>query len=160
MDDVVVAELGNEAPVVFALNSLSLAVPAGNPGAVSSLTDLERSELYVSLCSAGVPCGDLSEEALTTSGVSAEVDSLEPNVKGVLAKLENGDADAGLVYSTDVISSDGVDEVPAGLSAGPFTEYAIVALNGPAHALGERFVEFVLSQRGRGILADYGFVVP
>ena len=148
-------------PVVFARNHLSLAVPSGNPGGVEGLGDLASASLFVSLCSPAVPCGDLAEEALAMAGVDPQVDSLEPNVKSLLAKIESGEADTGLVYVTDVRASADVEEVMAGLSDGPFTEYPIVSLaqqGSTSH--GERFVEFVLSPAGLAILAAHGFVAP
>ena len=74
-------------PLAFASNELVLAAPVGNPGGVQGLTDLERDELIVGVCAAGVPCGDLAAALFEREGIEASIDTEEPNVKALLAKL-------------------------------------------------------------------------
>lgn len=144
-------------PVVFATNSLTIAVPAGNPAGVDSLDDLADPGLLVGLCAAGVPCGDLAREVLAQAGVAASVDTDEPNVRALAAKIADGELDAGLVYVTDV--DDRLDAVPIDEAVDVVAAYPIVALRG-AGAAAEAFVEFVLSPAGRRILTEHGFGVP
>ena len=88
-------------PVLIATNSLVLATATGNPGRVSGLADLARRELLVGLCAGEVPCGALARQALDEAGIAPSVDTLEPNVRALVAKISLGELDAGLVYVTD-----------------------------------------------------------
>ena len=88
-------------PVRIATNKLVLATPAGNPGGVTGLADLARSDLLIGLCAAEVPCGDLAGQALGEAQITTAADTLEPNVRALAAKLSLGELDAGLVYATD-----------------------------------------------------------
>lgn len=95
-----------------AANALVLAVAPGNPGRVSSLRDLGRTDLLVGLCAAGVPCGTLADRALNRLGVVPAVDTRELNARALAAKITLGELDAGLVYSTDAAAS-GLETIPA-----------------------------------------------
>ena len=88
-------------PVLIATNTLVLATPAGNPGGVTGLADLARSDLLIGLCAVEVPCGTLARTALKEARIVPSVDTLEPNVRALTTKLSLGELDAGLVYSTD-----------------------------------------------------------
>ena len=88
-------------PVLIAVNTLVLATPAGNPAGVTGLADLSRRSLLVGLCAAEVPCGALAQRALREAHVTPSVDTLEPNVRALAAKISLGELDAGLVYATD-----------------------------------------------------------
>lgn len=138
--------------VAFATNELVLAVPAGNPAGVRGLEDLGRGELLVGLCAPEVPCGRAARDALAVAGIDAEPDTEEPDVRSVLAKLDAGELDAGVVYRTDLRDADVVAVADIGASV----TYAIVAFDDD----GEDFVAFVIGERGRAILADHGFGPP
>ena len=88
-------------PVLIATNTLALATATGNPGRVSGLADLARRELLVGLCAGEIPCGALARQALDEAGIAPAVDTLEPNVRALVAKISLGELDAGLVYVTD-----------------------------------------------------------
>ena len=124
-----VADAGLAAdPTVFASNTLELVVPAGNPGAVGELADLERPELAVALCALEVPCGAASAKALAAAGLGASVDTYEQDVKAVLTKVELGEVDAGLVYRTDVLAAgDAVEGIRFAGAEAAVTEYPIAA---------------------------------
>lgn len=150
-----------EAPVVFAENRLALAVPVDNPGRVQGLDDLERPELLVGLCAAGVPCGDFAREALSQAGVEASVDTDEPDVRALLTKLAAGELDAGIVYATDVAASDDVASIPLPPSVDVVAAYPITVLaDAPAGGDAADFVAFVTSAEGQAILAAHGFQTP
>ncbi len=159
MDAVVAAGETDGAPRVFAHNRLQIAVPAGNPAGVAGLEDFATADLEIGLCAEAVPCGDLARRVLAAAGVVPEVDTNEPNVRALLTKIEAGELDAGIVYVTDVASSDGVVgiDLPGAVAA----DYPIAILAGATKAAwAAAFVEFVLSSDGRSILVGYGFSAP
>ncbi len=146
-------------PQVFAANTLVIAVPSGNPGAVATLADLAR--VTTVLCAPEVPCGAASQTLLSNAGVAVTPASAEQNVTAVLTKVAAGEADAGLVYATDVVGRDDVEAiVPAGADA-VVNRYPIAALaDAPNPDAAAAFVAFVLSDEGQKILADAGFRAP
>jgi molybdate transport system substrate-binding protein len=146
-------------PQIFAGNTLVIAVPKGNPGGVRTLADLAR--VTTVLCAAEVPCGAASTTLLSNAGVSVSPASSEQNVTAVLTKVSAAEADAGLVYATDVVGQGGVEAiVPDGADA-VVNRYPIAALTDAPNAdAASAFVAFVLSDEGQKILADAGFRAP
>lgn len=160
MADVAEAGLIEGAPRVFALNRLVIAVPAGNPAGVAGLEDLARPELLVGLCAEQVPCGAFARQALARAGVTASVDTLEPDVRALLTKVGEGELDAGITYVTDVAAAAGRVEgvgIPDELNV--VAEYPIAVVAGAGREAAE-VVEFVLSGPGQQILARHGFGSP
>ncbi|HRN29413.1 MAG TPA: molybdate ABC transporter substrate-binding protein [Terrimesophilobacter sp.] len=147
-------------PTLFATNTLQLAVAPGNPLGITSLEDLVG--LDVVLCAPEVPCGDASQQLLTAKGVSITPVSEEQNVTAVLTKVAAGEADAGLVYVTDVADAGGeVTGVDVGGAEVIINRYPIAAVaESPNADIAAAFVAFVLSERGRAVLATYGFGSP
>ena len=146
-------------PTLFASNTLVIAVPAGNPGGVESLADL--ADVTTVLCAPEVPCGAASVTLLSNAGLTVEPASLEQNVTAVLTKVAAGEADAGLVYATDVIGRDDVEVIVPDGADDVVNRYPIAALDGaPNGEAAEAFVAFVLSDAGQRILADFGFGAP
>lgn len=143
-------------PVVFARNVLTLAVPADNPARIERLADLQGSEFVV--CAPAVPCGALATQALDEAGVTTRPRSLEVDVKAVLTKVVLGEADAGLVYASDVVAArDRVVAVPAPELADAATDYpvAVTADSGEPDLAGE-FVDLLRSEEGRQVLDEAG----
>jgi len=149
-------------PVDFATNVLEIATPRGNPARVASFADLARPGLAVVVCAPQVPCGAAAAEVEAASGVALEPVSEESSVTDVLGKVTSGEADAGLVYATDVrTAGDAVTGVPFPESAGAVNTYPIAALSGSAHrAAAEAFRDLVASADGRATLAAAGFGAP
>ena len=146
-------------PQLFASNTLVIAVPAGNPGGVETLADL--ADVTTVLCAPEVPCGAASAKLLTAAGVTVEAASLEQNVTAVLTKVAASEADAGLVYATDVIGRDDVEVIVPDGAGEVVNHYPIAALSDAPNAeAAEAFVAFVLSEAGQKILADFGFGAP
>ena len=147
---------------VFATNTLEIAVPAGNHGSVTGLADLANPDLAVALCAAEVPCGAASVAVLEAAGIEASVDTYEQDVKAVLTKVELGEVDAGLVYTTDVLTAGGdVEGIEFAEAAGAVNDYPIAAITESANAdAAAAFVAFVLSNDGRAILTAAGFGAP
>lgn len=148
-------------PFVFASNTLVIAVPTGNPGGVKTIEDLADPALTVVLCAPEVPCGAASVALLADNGVSVEPASLEQNVTAVLTKVATREADAGLVYATDVRGDDAVAAVAAAGSERVVNRYPIAALEEASNrAAAQAFVEFVASDDGQAVLAGLGFAAP
>ncbi|UTT53327.1 molybdate ABC transporter substrate-binding protein [Microbacterium maritypicum] len=146
-------------PALFASNTLVIAVPTGNPGGVGALADL--ADVTTVLCAPEVPCGAASAKLLSTAGVTVDAASLEQNVTAVLTKVAASEADAGLVYATDVIGRDDVEVIVPDGADEVVNHYPIAALSdAPNVEAAEAFVTFVLSAEGQRILADFGFGAP
>jgi molybdate transport system substrate-binding protein len=149
------------APAVFAKNTLEIAVAPGNPHGIRSLADLAAAGLQVVLCAPQVPCGAAARTLLAKSGVSLTPVSEEQNVSAVMTKVRTGEADAGLVYVTDVLAAGGVDGIrPAGADS-VVNAYPIAVLAGSDNPAGANaFVRWVRSSEGQVILHKYGFAKP
>ena len=157
-------EVGGNAgePAVFATNQLEIITAAGNPEGITAVADLADPDLVVVTCAVEVPCGRYSHELFTNAGVAVTPRSFEENVKGVVNKVTLGEADAGIVYATDVLAAGdraaGV-EIPADINVE--AQYPIVATAGAAQPeTAEAFIDLVLGPDGQAILAGYGFSGP
>lgn len=146
----------------FAGNSLTIAVPSGNPGHIAALADLARKDVTLVLAAPGVPAGKYAAEIFAKAGLAVPSASEEPDVKAVLNKVALGEADAGIVYVTDVrAAADRVEQVPIPPALNVAAVYLIAALRHAADpAAAAAFVDFVLSADGRQILARFGFTAP
>jgi molybdate transport system substrate-binding protein len=162
MEEVVDAGMTGGEHQVFATNLLQIAVPAGNPARVRGLEDLARDELLIGLCIEEVPCGRLARESLAKAGVTPAIDTDEPHVRSLLTKVEMGELDAGITYVTDIAAAgrevEGID-IPR--QANVIAEYLIAVMADTSDAeTANAFMDFVLSDEGRSILADFGFGSP
>jgi molybdate transport system substrate-binding protein len=156
------AGLAEGTPEVFVTNQLQIAVAPGNPEGVAAFADLTNPELTLVVCAPQVPCGAATEMIETATGVTLTPLSEEPDVRSVLSKVTSGEADAGLVYVTDVLSAgDEVDGVDFPESAEALNNYPIAALtNAPEPELAASFVELVLSPEGAAVFEAAGFGTP
>jgi molybdate transport system substrate-binding protein len=162
MDQLTAEDLQGSEPEVFATNTLQIAVPPDNPGEVSGLADLAEEDLAVVVCAPEVPCGAAAVALAGEAGTTLAPDSEEQSVADVLGKVRAGEADAGLVYVTDVVAaaSDvlGID-VPE--AAAVVNDYPVATVAGSDEAeLAQAFVDLVLGEEGRQVLADAGFGTP
>lgn len=149
-------------PQVFVRNRLEIAVPPGNPGKVKALRDLANPRLKVVECAPQVPCGAAALRALASAHLTVTPVSQEQDVKGALTKVELDEADAALVYRTDVKAAAGkVTGIDFPEAADAINDYPIVTLaRAPQPALAGQFVDLVLSGRGRAVLTRAGFEAP
>lgn len=150
-----------DAPATFATNSLAIMVEAGNPLDITGLADLTN-DLVVISCDPDVPIGRYTQEVLTNAGVDVAMDSFEENVRAVVGKVVAGEADAGVVYATDVTAAgDGANGVAIPDDVNIVADYPIaVTADAPHPAAADAFVAFVLGPGGQDILATYGFASP
>ena len=149
-------------PVVFAANTLTIAVAPGNPAKIARFSDLARPGLDVVACAPQVPCGAATEQLEQATGVRLAPVSEEAAVGDVLTKVSSGQADAGVVYTTDArAAGEDVTEVPVPEAAAIVNTYPIAILKRARNPLAARkFVELVTGGQGQGILAAAGFAKP
>lgn len=154
------AGLTDGRPTVFATNTLAIAVAKGNPERIHGLRDLARAGLTVVSCAAEAPCGRAAATVARRAGVRLRPASEEPDVKAVLTKVVAGEADAGLVYRTDVrVARTTVDGIGIPEAAAVPNRYPIAALReADDRALARRFSEFVVSEQR--VLQRAGFGAP
>ncbi|MFE2721188.1 molybdate ABC transporter substrate-binding protein [Kitasatospora sp. NPDC059327] len=149
-------------PKTFVKNTLTIAVPKGNPKHVATLNDLTAPGVKVALCAKEVPCGAAAQTALKAAGVNLTPVTLEQDVKGALTKVELGEVDASLVYRTDVKADaakiDGV-EFPEASKA--VNDYPIAALaKAPNKDGAAAFVAYIQSPEAQQVLTAAGFQAP
>ena len=144
---------------IFATNVLEIAVPPDNPGKVAGLGDLGRAGLKVVLCAATVPCGTAADATLAKAGVVASVVSREPDVKATLAKVRLGEADAAVVYRSDVAAARGsVSGIPVPDAVNTTLRYPVIALGRGSATTA--FVAYVLSRAGEATVQSFGLGAP
>lgn len=159
MARVVEAGLAAQEPDVFVQNDLAIVVPEGNPQGVEGIEDLAAPSLAVVLAAPEAPAGRYARQVLDGAGVAVEPVSLEADVRSVLAKVALGEADAGIVYTSDVVASDAaVEHVDLASEHRVVADYPVAALeDGPNPSGGGDFVAFVHSDDALAILAGFGF---
>ena len=151
------------APRIFARNAMQIAVKPGNPLGVRGLADLPRLGT-VALCGRTAPCGSYAATLLARAGVDLPEGMVTrgADAKATLGAVSAGDADAAVVYATDVRAAGrSVTGVAISRGANVVAMYGISVVRGSSNrAAATAFVEFVLSQPGRRILASHGFLAP
>jgi len=149
-----------DAPIVFARNRLVIAVRSGNPADVAGLADLARDDVVVVLAAPEVPAGRYAAAIVEASGVEIRPASLEQNVRAAAAKVALGEADAAIVYLTDVTARpgdlDAIELDTIDLGSDVVADYPIAAVT----EVGREFVEFVTGSIGRETMAAHGFELP
>jgi molybdate transport system substrate-binding protein len=145
---------------VFVHNKLEIVVAAGNPKHITGLADLAKAGVIYITEAATVPAGKYALQSLASAGVKVTPKSLETDVKSVVSKIELGEADAGIVYVTDVKAAGSkVAGVPIPDSVNVIATYPIVAVKGSKNsALGNAFIAYVLSADGQATLQSFGFL--
>lgn len=149
-------------PVVFATNLAEIIVGSGNPKGITAVADLADENLIVVLCAPEVPCGKYASAVFENAGVSVSAKSFEENVNAVVTKVTLGEADAGIVYKTDItVAGPGAEgvEIPRDLNV--VAEYPIAVTTEARNAEGAQvFIDFVNGEQGQTILASHGFLAP
>lgn len=162
MDKATGASLTAATPVNFASNTLEIAVPPDNPAKVTGLADLAKPGVKVVLCAPAVPCGSAAAKVETAAKIDIKPVSEEQSVTDVLGKVTSGEADAGLVYVTDVKGAgDTVRGIEFAESSAAVNTYPIATLKSSKNAaLANAFLQAVTGEPGQGILAAAGFAKP
>ncbi|MGQ0825512.1 MAG: molybdate ABC transporter substrate-binding protein [Actinomycetota bacterium] len=160
MDKIVAAGANAAPPTTFARNRLAIAVERGNPLGIATLADLANRDVKVVLCAETVPCGKLADEVLANAGVKVTPVSREANVKDTLGKV--GEADAAIVYVTDVKASDAVEGIEIPNEHNVIAALRIAPLTHSGNStLATAWVEYVTSPEAVRILTEeFGFLEP
>lgn len=147
-------------PLSFATNVLTIAVPAGNPAGIASLEDLANPRYSVVLCAPQVPCGAAAKDVQAAAGIAIAPVSEEGSVTDVLGKVTSGQADAGLVYVTDVAAAQGAVEGIDFEEADEAVNIYPIASTTTDNRLAQDFIALVTGPEGQEILAAAGFGAP
>jgi len=148
--------------VVFATTYLEIIVEKGNPLNISSLQDLTDPDLIFVTTNPEVPIGKYTAEVFDKASLTVTPDSLESNVKGIMLKVAGGEADAGIVYHSEVIASDGqVEGVKIPTKFNIVAEFPLGIIKNSANKQeAQRFIDYLLSPVGQSLLTQYGFQTP
>jgi molybdate transport system substrate-binding protein len=149
-------------PQNFASNLLAIVVEKGNPKGVKGLDDLASPDLKVVLAAEEVPAGKYAKQVLDQAGVAVKPVSQEDNVKAVVTKVSLGEADAGIVYVTDVTAGgDKVEGVDIPQDQNVTATYPIATVKASkAQVKAQAFMDLVLSDQGQQVLKQCGFLPP
>jgi molybdate transport system substrate-binding protein len=166
----VVVGLGRVAPenvLLFAANSLTVIVPAGNPALIYSLEDLAKPDVILLMAAQGVPVREYADQIIDKlpqemqAQIYANLISEESNVRQVVTKIALGEADAGFVYASDVTAdiASQVEQIRIPDNLNVTAEYPLsVIADSQQKNLAQEFIRFVRSDAGQAILADWGFL--
>ncbi len=167
MQNVLAAALIAEQPQLFATNRLTIIVPADNPASLHSPQDLAHADIALVLAAPGVPIREYSDQAIAMLGgadfqaaVYANLVSEEENVRVVVTKVSLGEADAGIVYTSDLTPevSAKIQQIEIPDAANVIAAYPIAPLaDAPSPELAADFIAFVLSAEGQRVLSQWGF---
>jgi molybdate transport system substrate-binding protein len=147
-------------PRNFASNLLAIVVEKGNPKGIRTLADLAGKDVKVVLAAEEVPAGKYAKQVLDKAGVTATPVSQEDNVKAVVTKVSLGEADAGIVYVTDVTAGgDKVEGVDIPRDQNVLATYPIATVKAGKDKA-QAFMALVLSDQGQQVLRQYGFLPP
>jgi molybdate transport system substrate-binding protein len=167
--------MNNSSVTIFAENKLAIIVPTANPANITSLSDLANSGVKLDICNSSVPCGNYTLQMLAKASnnstygsgfktsVLANVVSQETNVNDVVAKVALGQADAGIVYKSDVPAAyqSKVQVITIPDSVNVLAKYPIGVGSTSSNALlAQSFIDYVTSPAGQAILLKYGFIIP
>lgn len=149
-------------PRTFARNSAEIAVSPASAGKVIGIRDLAKAGVKVALCQPQVPCGALAQTVLGKARVTVKPVTQGLDVKSTLAYVTGGEADAAVVYVTDVKAAGAkVKGVPIPAADNASTAYPIATITASRHAaLATAFQDLVLSAAGQGVLRQAGFAAP
>jgi len=149
-------------PVSFAHNLLEIAVAKGNPKKIKTLADTVKSGVQLELCAPSEPCGMYALQAYQKAHVTVPTVPTGENAKAVVASVTLGQADASIVYVTDVLAAKGqISGVEIPTSQNVLASYPIATVKATKNSVtAKAFVSYVTSPAGQAILAKFGFLKP
>lgn len=151
------AGLAGGTATLFATNQLQIVVAEGNPHGITGLADL-GGDVVLSLCAVQVPCGSYATKAFEDADLPAPAAGEEENVRGVLSRVQLGEADAGIVYLTDVLGAEGVEGIDLAPEERGHATYPAAVIDESANPeAAAAFVAFLTGTEAQAILASYGF---
>jgi molybdate transport system substrate-binding protein len=162
--DTVAATPGVRDRTDFATNHLVVIVPTDNPANIASLADLGNDGVQVVLGATGVPVGDYAREMLANANLADQVMpnvvSNEPDDASVVSKVQSGEADAGIVYTSDLTNADVTPvDVPANVDV--IATYPIAVVSGSAQPdTASAFIDYITGVQGQATLQTFGFSPP
>lgn len=158
-------------PQTFVKNILTIVVPADNPAGIASPADLAKSGVKLVLAQEDVPVGGYSRESICNmaadtatygdnfvANVAGNVVSQEDNVRAVLTKVSLGEADAGIVYTSDVRAADNVVQIDIPAAVNETASYPIAPVAEGNQELAAAYISYILSPEGQATLESYGFI--
>jgi molybdate transport system substrate-binding protein len=162
MQTVTGQHMNSTTPKTFASNEGEIMVEKGNPSHITTVSNLANPAVKVVTCAPKVPCGVVATDIFKKAGVTVKPVSQEQNVGGVVTKVSLGEADAGIVYVTDVMANGSkITGVPIPASENQTTEYPIAEIKGAPNATaGAAFISYVLGSQGQQVLKSFGFMSP
>jgi molybdate transport system substrate-binding protein len=162
MDTLASANLLDGKATNFVSNTLEIAVPPSNPAGITSFADLAKKKVKLVICAVTEPCGASTVAMEKIEGITLKPVSVEPAVANVLTAVSSGQADAGLVYVTDVLGSGGtVKGIPFTDSPKVVNEYPIAVLKeSKDKKLAAEFVAYITGPVGQSVLSAAGFAKP
>jgi molybdate transport system substrate-binding protein len=163
--------VAQDAPQTFLTNKLVVVLPADNPAGIDSLEDLGASGIKIVFAAEEVPVGRYTREALEKMNASfgsgfkdkvlANIVSNEDNVRQVVAKVQLGEADAGIVYTSDAVAAPELQTIQIPDEFNVLAKYPIAPLIESTNSeLANAFIAYVLSDEGQAILQKWGFGKP
>lgn len=153
-------------PLIFTSNRLTIIVPADNPAGLETPADLSKQGLGLVLAAPDVPVRNYSDQVIAALGdksfqdaVYANLISEEANVRQVVTKVALGEADAGMVYVSDITPdvAESLQTIPVPVESNVIAQYPIAALDNGNTELGQVFIDFVISEDGQAVLHNWGF---
>lgn len=162
METVTAAGDNSDTPQTFVTNTLEIAVPKGNPGKITGLSDFADADKKIVLCAASVPCGAAAVKVFALAGITPKPDSYETDVSAALQKVSDDEVDGALVYRTDIARADGsVQGIDFPESPKVVNSYPICTLKTSQNAAAATaFEQYVLSSAGQAVLSKAGFGQP
>jgi len=161
--------VGAETSKIFLTNQLVIVLPASNPGKLTTLNDLAKPGIKVVLAAKEVPVGNYALQVLDEldqsfgngykDKVLANVVSYENDVKQVIAKVQLGEVDAGIVYTSDTVAAPELKKIDIPAKNNVVAQYPLAALTQSKNPeLAQAFIAYVLSAQGQSILQKWGFL--
>jgi molybdate transport system substrate-binding protein len=160
IDKITAAGIPATKPETFASNAMTIVVPAGNPAGIKSLQDLTKPDVKVVLCVAHSACGQHSSQLLAAAGLTVTPSQEAPNAGAAVDVVQSRGADAGIVFTSDVLPNGGADTVRIPPAQNLDVRYVITSVSPDPDHVAQAFIDLVRSDTGQAIMAQNNFGPP